>query len=145
MSEDTETTFAQELGRRIKERRLALGIERQEIADRLNLTEEAVRAYEEGRAVPRLQSITLLVEILQLDLYELLGLRRPAWRPLSANGEAIGRMYDSLSRQDFKTHLYHQAELLHDSDRALNALQARADTEQEAREQRRPAPGTAPV
>ncbi len=62
-----------ELGKRLRERRVALGLTQDELADRLFVTRQTISNYERGLSEPDLDTLRRLAEALETDMPALLG------------------------------------------------------------------------
>lgn len=64
--------FLLDFGQRVSERRKALGITQEELADRLGLSQQTVLSIEKGRRRARISILPELADVLSLSLDELL-------------------------------------------------------------------------
>lgn len=62
-----------ELGKRLRERRVALGLTQDELAARLFVTRQTISNYERGLSEPYLDTLRRLAEALETDIVALLG------------------------------------------------------------------------
>ena len=65
-------------GERITERRLEQGLTREQLAERMNLTPEEIKAFETGKRKPDVFQMLALSDALRVRLRELIGKR--SWR-----------------------------------------------------------------
>ena len=63
---------AEKIGKFISERRKAINLTQNELANKLHITDKAVSKWERGISLPDISVLIPLAEILNISLYELL-------------------------------------------------------------------------
>lgn len=63
---------AEKIGKFISERRKAINLTQNELANKLHITDKAVSKWERGISLPDISVLIPLAEILDISLYELL-------------------------------------------------------------------------
>ena len=85
-------------GERITERRLEQGLTREQLADRMNLTPEEIKAFETGKRKPDVFQMLALSDALRVRLRDLIGKKELARTPLSIKDQFFGdpNMFNKL-------------------------------------------------
>lgn len=86
----------------IKKARIEKGMTRKDLADTVGVTVNAVSNYENGVSMPRIQLLTKILSVLDLDANEVLGVSRPIGS-LSKRAIHMAKKFDELDTagQDF--------------------------------------------
>ena len=96
-SDMTEAPSLPAVCERIRYYRKKKGMEQKQLAQLLGITGNAVTNWENGRSRPDIQTLPRLCEILDISLYELLGLPDPYMR-YTRNEQAVLADYRALSK-----------------------------------------------
>lgn len=91
----------EEIGRVIKESRIAAGLTQKQVADALNRPQNTISAWEVGRAQPDANTLFLLFQVLGRSVDEAFGFTEGEKNPPSAAeaspGEDVFNMFDKLN------------------------------------------------
>lgn len=87
----------------IRQRRLALGMEQKELAEKLDVHKNTISSWEIGRTKPDITQVPAICDALQLSLYELFSIPAPIPRYTPREDRLIGN-YRKLA-DPFKSHV----------------------------------------
>ncbi len=90
---------SERVGRFIAEQRKLCGLTQNQLAERLHVTDKAVSRWETGKGYPDIQTLTVLGEVLDISLNELLrGEKIPPEQAAAAAEESVADAYSSVRR-----------------------------------------------
>jgi transcriptional regulator with XRE-family HTH domain len=88
----------QEFARRLRDTRSARGLTQARLAEMLEVSPRVYNRWERGAAVPRLDTLVKIAEILEVSLDELVGRKEPDLDALSIRNPELHSLYKEIDR-----------------------------------------------